>query len=307
MHLACSLEFQLNCRLKLDSRDKLTTSRSKVSACAGDAIPQITEAVGNASVAVILRSLRKISRIVQAGIRPAVKDIEEIRAERELHALLEREGLANAQLFGWISRATVIAEVRLGSGVGTGRRVCPRGGVEKERGIGVTGVVIETMQEELLTRDAIRKDAISIVTRGKGHGIQLERRLRIGHLNRETALVMEDAVGCPSCQHGSLPAILRNAESRHLIIEVEVDHLRLVDGQIGFLALGWPGRILYRYRRSVSPSAGDCSQILRQGVTEAARQSFAGPLGDLDLKRVVPGIAIALVLVVYIAKLREWP
>ena len=49
------------------------------------------------------------------------------------------------------------------------------------------------------------------------------------------------------------------------------------------------------------------SQILRPGVTEAARQSVADPLGDLDLKRVVPGIAIALVLVTDVAELRERP
>ena len=128
-----------------------------------------------------------------------------------------------------------------------------------------------------------------------------------GDLDRETALVMEDAVGCPARKQCTLPAALRKAESRHLIIEVEVEHLRLVDGHVGFLALGRLSGILYRYRRGVSPGAGDCSQILRPGVTEAARKPVADPLGDLDLKRVVPSIAIALVLVTYIAELRKWP
>src|SRR5258708_5776197 len=88
---------RLNGRLELDSRDKLATSRSKVSSCIGDAVAEEAEPAGNASVAPILRSLERIRRIIQVGICPAVKDIEEIRAERERHALLHRAYLAQAQ------------------------------------------------------------------------------------------------------------------------------------------------------------------------------------------------------------------
>jgi hypothetical protein len=108
-------------------------------------------------------------------------------------------------------------------------------------------VAIEAMQEELLARNAIRKDAIPLLEVKSPNSVGTASD-RIGHLNRKTALVMEDAVGCPTRKQGSLPAALRKAESRHLIIEVEVEHLRLVDGQIGFLALGRQGGILYRYR-----------------------------------------------------------
>src|SRR6202035_4595164 len=120
-------------------------------------------------------------------------------------------------------------------------------------------------------------------------------------------LVMEDAVSSPARQQGTLPTALRKSESRHLIIEVEVEHLRLVDGQIGLLALRRQGGVLDRYRCGVSPGARNRSQILRPGVTEAAGQSVAEPFGDLHLKRVIPGIAIALVLVIHAAELREWP
>src|SRR5580698_6208604 len=119
----------MNWRLELDSRDNLSTSRSKVSTCVGDAVPQVTEAVGNASVAVILRSRKRTSNI-QVGICPSVEDIEEIRTEREFQALLDRVDLANAQLFAGVSRATEIAVVWLGSGVGPESRVCPRSWVE---------------------------------------------------------------------------------------------------------------------------------------------------------------------------------
>ena len=134
----------MNWRLELDSRDNLSTSRSKVSTCVGDAVPQVTEAVGNASVAVILRSRKRTSNI-QVGICPSVEDIEEIRTEREFQALLDRVDLAKAQLFAGISPSTEIAEVWLGRGVGSGSRICPRGGVKKERGVGVNIVAIETM------------------------------------------------------------------------------------------------------------------------------------------------------------------
>ena len=46
--------------LELESRDKLATSRSEVSACAGDAISKEAETIGNASVAPKLRSLEGI-------------------------------------------------------------------------------------------------------------------------------------------------------------------------------------------------------------------------------------------------------
>src|SRR3984893_3921678 len=155
------------------------------------------------------------------------------------------------------------------------------------------------MQEERLVRNAIRPNSIRKSRRSQG-----ARRSRC--LDRETALVMEDAVGCPARKQCSLPSALRKARSRHFIIEVEVEHLWFVDGQIRFLALGRQGRILYRCVRGVSPSAGDCSQVLRPGVTEAARQSVAEPLGDLDLKRVVPGIAIVSVCLIYAVGLRKW-
>ena len=79
--------FPPECRLELNSRDKLAAPRSKVPARAGDAVPQIAEAVRNASIASILRSLEGIPRILQVGICPAVEHIEEIRAERERDAL----------------------------------------------------------------------------------------------------------------------------------------------------------------------------------------------------------------------------
>ena len=122
---------------------------------------------------------------------------------------------------------------------------------------------------------------------------------------------MEDSIHCPARKQCSLPAALRKASSWHLIVEVEVEHLRLIDGQKGLLALGRAGGILDECRRGVSRlvAVGRVrrSQILRPGVTESARQPVADPLGDLDLKRVVPGIAIALVLVADIAELRKWP
>ena len=46
--------------LELDPRDKLATSRSKVSAGGGDAVPEETEAVDNASVGPILRGRERI-------------------------------------------------------------------------------------------------------------------------------------------------------------------------------------------------------------------------------------------------------
>src|SRR3984885_9913024 len=286
--------------LELDSRDKLATSRSKVSASAGDAISEEAETVGNASVARILRSLEGIGRVVQAGISPAVKDVEEIRAERECHALLEWDDLAKAQLLVGISRSTIIAVERFRSGVGPGGGVGPRSGVEKERRAGIDAVTVEVMQEELLARKPIRPNRI-----GKSHRSQRARRIRC--LQRKTALVMEDAVGRPAGQQHALPAGLRKTESRHLIVEIEVEHLRLVDGHVGFRVLGRLAGILYRHRYRISSSTGDCSQILRPRVTEAARQSVAEPLGNLDLKRVVPPIATVLVVVANATELREWP
>lgn len=155
------LEFRQSWRLELDSRDNLTTSRSIVSASTGDAVSQVAEAVSNASVAPILRSLERIGRILQVGIDPAVEDIEEIRSERESQPLRNREDLADAQLFAWLSRATVITVVRLGIGVLPGGRICPRGRVEEERGAGIAAVVVEVMQEELLARDTIRPNCVT--------------------------------------------------------------------------------------------------------------------------------------------------
>src|SRR5580704_15444438 len=122
---------------------------------------------------------------------------------------------------------------------------------------------------------------------------------------------MEDAVGSPASKQRTFPGTVRKSESRHLIVEVEIQHLWLVDGQIRLLTLGRLGGILNECGRGVSRlvAVGRIrrSQILRQGVTEAARQPVADTLGDLDLKRVVPGITVALVLVTDVSKLREWP
>ena len=141
--------------LELDSRNKLATSRSKVSSCIGDAVAEEAETIGNASVAPILSSLERIGRIVQVRISPAVEDVEEIRTQRERHTFLDWDDFAHAQLLAGISRATVIAIERLGIGIGPGGRVCPRSGVEKERSAWVNVVVVETMQEERLIRNAI--------------------------------------------------------------------------------------------------------------------------------------------------------
>src|SRR5580698_3378776 len=118
---------------------------------------------------------------------------------------------------------------------------------------------------------------------------------------------MEDAVGGPARKHRALPPVLREAEARHLVVEVEIEHLWLVDGHIGFLGLGRERGILNRYRRGISSSAGNCSHILRPRVTEAARQSVAEPFGHLDLKRVIPPVAIVLVIVANAAELRVRP
>src|ERR1700757_3766468 len=118
---------------------------------------------------------------------------------------------------------------------------------------------------------------------------------------------MEDAIGCPAGKQESFPAALAKAESRYLIVEVEVQHLRLVDGHIGFLALGWEGRILNRHRHGKSSGAGDGSQILRPRIANAARQSIAEPLLERDLKRVVPPIAVVLVIITNAAELRKRP
>ena len=174
-------------RLELDSRDNLSASRSIVSARTGDAVPQVTEAVGNASIAVILSFRRRISHI-QAGICPAVEDVEEVRADREPQTVLHCDGLADAQLFAGVSRTTEVSVVWLGSSVGSRSRFCPRIGVEEERGLRVDIVFVEAMQEELLAGNAVQPNAI-----GKSHRRQIACRSRC--LDREAALVMEDAVG----------------------------------------------------------------------------------------------------------------
>src|SRR6202012_1014403 len=134
--------------------------------------------------------------------------------------------LAEAQLLAGISRAAIITVERLGVSIGPGSRVCPRSGVEKERGAGIDAMVVEAMQEERLAWNAVRPNCIP-----ESHRSQSARRIR--RLDRKTALVMEDAVGCPTRKQKTLPAALREAEPRDLIIEVEVKHLRLVDSLIG--------------------------------------------------------------------------
>ena len=101
--------------------------------------------------------------LFRLGYAQRLKTLKKSARSENLKPSLMSEDLAEAQLFAGISRATIIAVVRLGSGVGPGSGVCPRSGVEKERGVGVTAVIIETMQEERLALNAIRKNAVPVV------------------------------------------------------------------------------------------------------------------------------------------------
>src|ERR1700739_269923 len=83
---------------ELDSRNKIGSSRSEIPACAGEAVPQEAETARYDSVAIVAAGLERIRGVVQVGICPAVKDVEEIRTQFEPHALLDRNNLAKAQL-----------------------------------------------------------------------------------------------------------------------------------------------------------------------------------------------------------------